>query len=198
MSRCSLNPGQGRQSWEQTPGAVGVADTLYWQQRGRHLLLSNGRHSGSDNYDSAQGHSVLDSPRPQELFRRCLSYRSLRTYRAVNNLGCYMTTYLRNVGPECEDMGGESLTATILANSLFPYRWQRNGQMKRCPTSAVIREGQLNTAVRRPCTPVRSSPAWGDSSPIPARQDLEPDTTETAPYKTEHAPTQSPAVFLLG
>ena len=70
LSRCSLNPGQGRQSWEQTPGAVGIADTLYWQQRGRHLLLSNGRHSNSDNYDSAQGHSVLDSPR---LARRSFS-----------------------------------------------------------------------------------------------------------------------------
>ena len=70
VSRCSLNPGQGRQSWEQTPGAVGIADTLYWQQRGRHLLLSNGRHSNSDNYDSAQGHSVLDSPR---LARRSFS-----------------------------------------------------------------------------------------------------------------------------
>ena len=76
-----------------------------------------------------------------------------------------MTTYLRNVGPECEDVGGESLTTTILANSLFPYRWQRNGQMKRCPTSAVIREGQLNTAVRRPCTPVRS---WKDHVADPA------------------------------
>ena len=39
--RCSLNPGQGRQSWKKTPGAVGIAHTLYWQQ-GRRRLLSNG------------------------------------------------------------------------------------------------------------------------------------------------------------
>lgn len=82
------------------------------------------------------------------------------------------------MGPECEDVGRQSLTATILAHLLFPYRWQRNRLMKRCPTSAVIREVQLNTAVRRLCTPVRSSPAWGGSSPIPARQEREPDTTE--------------------
>jgi len=43
-------------------------------------------------------------------------------HSALSDLSCYITIYLQNVGREQEAVGQESLTTTILANLLFPYR----------------------------------------------------------------------------
>ena len=47
--RCSLSPGQARRSWKKT---------LHWQRRGRHPLLSTGRHSSTHD-DTTQLNATL-------------------------------------------------------------------------------------------------------------------------------------------
>ena len=45
-----------------------------------------------------------------------------RLHSSRSDLSCYITIYLQNVGREQEAVGQESLTTTILANLLFPYK----------------------------------------------------------------------------